>query len=62
MLRLYQSPAEVHRVVEAALGQEHPPLIVPFNNLATTYIKVSRFDEASAETRNRRVPLIRLFL
>jgi tetratricopeptide (TPR) repeat protein len=34
------------RVLEAALGQEHPSLVVPFNNLATTYIKMGRLDEA----------------
>jgi tetratricopeptide (TPR) repeat protein len=43
------------RVLEAALGQEHPSLVVPFNNLATTYIKVGRFDESwpHLPTRNR---------
>jgi len=28
------------------LGNEHPSLVAPLNNLATTYLKMSRFDDA----------------
>ena len=55
MLRLDQGATEksiglrpeIHPgLEEAALGR-HPSLVVPFNNLATTYMKVGRFDEAN---------------
>jgi tetratricopeptide (TPR) repeat protein len=34
------------QVLQAALGQEHPSLVVPFNNLAATYTKTGRLHEA----------------
>lgn len=33
-------------VWEAASGKEHPSLVAPLNNLATTYVKMARFDDA----------------
>jgi tetratricopeptide (TPR) repeat protein len=32
--------------LEAALGTEHPALVVPLNNLATFYAKLDRYDDA----------------
>lgn len=34
------------QVIETALGNEHSSLLAPLNNLATTYLKMSRFDDA----------------
>ena len=39
------------RVWEMALGKEHPSLVVPLNDLATAYLKVTRFDDADAAYR-----------
>jgi tetratricopeptide (TPR) repeat protein len=33
-------------VLETALGREHPSLVVLFNDLATTYVKMGHFEDA----------------
>jgi Tetratricopeptide repeat len=35
------------RVWETALGKENPSLVAPLNGLATTYLKMARFDDAA---------------
>jgi tetratricopeptide (TPR) repeat protein len=59
MLRLYQKRYEESmdlqqksiRLLEAAMGTEHPSLVVPFNNLGTTYVRMGRLDDAGLAYR-----------
>ena len=37
---------EAISTLEAALGTEHPSLVVPLNNLATIYAKLNRYDDS----------------
>jgi tetratricopeptide (TPR) repeat protein len=37
---------EAINMLEAALGTEHPSLVVPLNNLATIYAKLNRYDDS----------------
>lgn len=49
------------RIVETTLGGEHPSLVVLFGNLATTYVKMGRFDDAGL-TYQRAIDLCRTTL